>query len=156
METNDKGSKIIQAVNRVMGLDLRMRSNKSEYVNARSICSKVLADNGYTFTDAGKIMNKHHAMIINYLKIFDERIKPNVDLYEKYLKCTRIFDGEEPLDQNISSQIKLLAQKQREYDNYVRLEKIIKLINERTPKGQEDFVEMKINRMFNGLVYDRK
>jgi len=156
MDREEAGLKMVQIVSKVMGVDVKKKTNKSVYVEARAICSKLLLEQKYTRTDAGVFLGKNHAMIIQYLKIFDSRIKTNVRLYEQYLKCNRIFEGEEPLDQNISSQIKLLVQKQREYDNYVRLEKIIKLISERTPKGQEDFVEMKINRMFNGLTYDRR
>jgi hypothetical protein len=35
---------------------------------------------------------------------------------------------------------------------YERLQKILWLINDRTPVGQEDFVESKLNNFFNSLV----
>jgi hypothetical protein len=40
------------------------------------------------------------------------------------------------------------------FKRFERLESIIQLVEERTPKGQEDYVEQKINRMFNSIFFE--
>jgi hypothetical protein len=34
-----------------------------------------------------------------------------------------------------------------------RLDSVIQLIEQRTPKGEEEYVEQKINRMFNSIIF---
>jgi hypothetical protein len=41
------------------------------------------------------------------------------------------------------------------FKRFERLDSIILLIEERTPKGQEDYVEQKIYRMFNSIIFNQ-
>jgi hypothetical protein len=58
----------------------------------------------------------------------------------------------------LESSLKEILEKKNEYERYFnkikRLDSIVQLIEQRTPKGEEEYVESKINRMFNSIIYN--
>jgi hypothetical protein len=155
MEKEKEMLKIKKAIQRVMGVDVHVKTRKLNFFYSKLMYVRMLRELHYTYAEISEDLGYTFSNAIHQNKAFDKRIKSKKHLYDKYLECKLIFEGNEILGQDVPNKIQLLIDKENEFKKYNRLLKIMKLIHERTPKGQEDFVEMKINRMFNGLTYDR-
>lgn len=99
---------------------LTQKSRQRDYVQARCIYTAL----GLKYTDLsksemGRIINKNHATIIHYSKIFKNDIKFDRDLEIKYLKVEKIIlnfmhhESNADLLQQIDLEIKELLNKKR-------------------------------------------
>lgn len=160
---------LMEVVNNAFRLDIMKKTNKRYWVDARKIFSRILMDCGYGSSQIGRFLQKDHATIIHYLKDIDHLMKHDSSLSDKYTECRDIFlDGREPyelspkgLEQKMSiislnNRIEnLILEKNaflRQNERFRRLFMIVELVDQRTPKGKEDFILRKINQMFNGLT----
>jgi hypothetical protein len=67
------------------------------------------------------------------------------------------FDDKKQI-QLLKSSIEKMTTERDRYEKYFkkiqRIDSIVQLIEERTPRGEEEYVESKINRMFNSIVFN--
>lgn len=141
---------------------------KRNLVDARIIYAKIAREYNHSYKSIGKNIGKDHATIIHYIKNFDWLFSSDTKFRETYIYLKqkikdimpKIKDNQEIEIINNSmvlhKQIEKLSLENEKYLSdklkYERLEKIFWLINDRTPIGQEDFVEAKLNNFFNSLV----
>jgi len=143
-------------------------SRKRNLVDARIIYAKIAREYNYSFKSIGVPIGKDHSTIIHYMKNFDWLFSSSTEFREMYIYLKeklndiipKIKDNQEIEIINNSmvlhKQIEKLSLENQKYLSdklkYERLQKILWLINDRTPVGQEDFVESKLNNFFNSLV----
>ena len=58
------------------------------------------------------------------------------------------------LESSIKELVEIKNEYERHFNKIKRIDSIVQLIEQRTPKGEEEYVESKINRMFNSIVYN--
>lgn len=171
MENNFEATKTLEFVNDFFGFDIAVKSRKRHIVDARMMYAKLMSR--YTNTslsEIGRLISKDHATIIHYLRNFkyikkqDQEFSTKFDImsdvYEKFRECW--FDDERFDDKKrihiLELSLSKASQKNDEYDKYFRkikrIDSIVQLIEERTPKGEEEYVESKINRMFNSIIFN--
>jgi chromosomal replication initiation ATPase DnaA len=76
-------------VEKEFGIDnLRERRRYNDIVNARMVYSYILRGLGYTLTEIGKSLGKHHATIINYLDNMEGYLKTDPVLRKKFYKVS--------------------------------------------------------------------
>lgn len=150
-----------------MLVDIHNRRRLRNVVDSRMIYAKLLREDGMTYKDIGKTIKKDHTTIIYYVNQIDALIGNDPVINYSYAKCRDMFfEGREKhkieFDQieaarKIREYMDMYDKAKRERDQAMetnrkvrRLSEIIQLIDERTPKGQEQKVWTVINRMFNG------
>ena len=160
--------KLKDIVSQVFGTDISTKTRKRNNVEARMIFSKILREDGNTFESIGKAINKDHSTIVYYVNQASVLIKQSIELSDKYLECKNCYIDN--LDvvlpqmkydelKNEVIELKLLINQLtierneiiKVQEKYNRIKKIINLVAERTHLGKEEFVERKINEMFNGI-----
>lgn len=161
---------IEKIVNKVLSVLIKDKLRTRNYVDARTIFSALARQRGYTFKQIGIYLDKHHASIIHLLKDFEYFLDTIPSLKEKYEEIKNCFlNNKEPniLVEDIvktrtnitdlKNQIeRLILQKQQLmviYNKNLRINKIIELIETKTPIGLEKFVEKKILQMFNSPTF---
>jgi hypothetical protein len=143
-------------------------SRKRNLVDARIIYAKLAREYNYSFKSIGEPIGKDHSTIIHYMKNFDWLFSSDTEFREMYIYLKekvkdiipKIRDNQEIKIINNSmmlhKQIESLSLENQKYLSdklkYDRLQKILWLINDRTPIGQEEHVESKLNNFFNSLV----
>lgn len=143
-------------------------SRKRKLVDARIIYAKIAREYNYSFKSIGRNIGKDHSTIIHYMKNFDWLFSSDTEFRETYIYLKEKFMELQPkLIENqeieiinnsmvLHKQIEKLSLENEKYLSdklkYERLHKILWLINDRTPVGQEDYVEAKLNNFFNSLV----
>jgi hypothetical protein len=153
-------------VNNLFGVEVRSVIRKREYVNARLVYCKILRDRGHTVVEIAKSIHKHHSSIIHYCSYVDTVVVQDETLAEKYLLCKGLFSNDSPIDYtaDMMKRIKLLEDenerllshklKSESYSaKYIRLDSIIKLIEERTPVGKEKETLMMLTKFLNGFDF---
>jgi chromosomal replication initiation ATPase DnaA len=132
------------------------------------IFSKILREDGNTFESIGKAINKDHSTIVYYVNQASVLIKQSIELSDKYLECKNCYIDnldvvlpqmkyDELKDEVVELKflVNKLASEKNEIikvqEKYNRIKKIINLVAERTHVGKEEFIERKINQMFNGI-----
>jgi chromosomal replication initiation ATPase DnaA len=160
--------KLKEIVSQVFETDINIKTRKRNNVEARMIFSKILREDGSTLQAIGKAINKDHATIIYYVNQASSLIKQSIELSNKYLECKNCFINnldvvlpqmkyDELKDEVIELKLLVnqLTSERREIikvqEKYNRIKKIINLVAERTHVGKEEFIERKINQMFNGI-----
>jgi hypothetical protein len=150
----------------LLQVDIKKKNRTRTLVEARYIYTKILRDRGHSCVSIGKELGKDHTTIVHYTKTINNLLGREVMLAEKYLLCKRAFNQEKPTqEEDISDKLlslkneneRLISERKKfnvMYERYFRLIDVIKLIDQRTPKGSETTVYDKINKMFNG--YDLK
>ena len=160
--------KLKEIVSKVFGTDINIKTRKRNNVEARMIFSKILREDGNTFESIGKAINKDHSTIVYYVNQASVLIKQSIELSDKYLECKNCYIDN--LDvvlpqmkydelKNEVLELKLLINQLtierneiiKVQEKYNRIKKIINLVAERTHVGKEEFIERKINQMFNGI-----
>lgn len=153
-------------VNQVFDTDITLNCRKRHVVYARMAFAKIIRDTGYRLETIGSYIKKDHATIIYYTNGFDNLIKQDDDLMQKYMVCKQAFhEDRQPMkvdtkEERLQKRIKeltikldgMIMQSKRveQLDNtYGRLMNIIKLIDSKTPVGEEERIEIKIQRIFN-------
>jgi len=160
--------KLKEIVSQVFDTDINIKTRKRNNVEARMIFSKILREDGNTFESIGKAINKDHSTIVYYVNQASVLIKQSIELSDKYLECKNCYIDnldvvlpQMKYDELKSEVIELkflcnrLATERNEIikvqEKYNRIKKIINLVAERTHIGKEEFIERKINQMFNGI-----
>jgi chromosomal replication initiation ATPase DnaA len=160
--------KLKEIVSKVFDTDINIKTRKRNNVEARMIFSKILREDGNTFESIGKAINKDHSTIVYYVNQASILIKQSIELSDKYLECKSCYINnlDVVLPQMKYDELKRevvelkflcnrLATERNEIikvqEKYNRIKKIINLVAERTHFGKEEFVERKINEMFNGI-----
>jgi hypothetical protein len=160
--------KLKEIVSQVFGTDINIKTRKRNNVEARMIFSKILREDRKTFQYIGNAINKDHATIMYYVNQASILIKQSIELSDKYLECKNCYIDN--LDvvlpqmkydelKNEVLELKLLINQLtiernktiKVQEKYNRIKKIINLVAERTHVGKEEFIERKINEMFNGI-----
>jgi len=171
MSNNFETTKTIEFLESFFGISLSDKSRKRSMVEARMIYAKLMKV--YTRTslsEIGKAIGKDHATIIHYLsnfkwlkktdQAFSSKYDTVSDMYEEF-RATWFnedrFDEKKQL-QLLKSIIEKINTDKEKYEKYFkkikRIDSIVQLIEERTPKGEEEYVESKINRMFNSIIFN--
>jgi len=171
MDNNFEATKTFKFVNDFFGFDISVKSRKRNIVEARMMYAKLMkVYTNMSLTDIGLLINKDHATIIHYLKNFryikkqDREFSNKYDIlsevYEDFRKSwfdLERFDDKKRI-QILESSLKSALDKKEVYENYIkkikRIDSIVQLIEERTPRGEEEYVESKINRMFNSIIFN--
>ena len=160
--------KLKEIVSKVFGTDINIKTRKRNNVEARMIFSKILREDGNTFESIGKAINKDHSTIVYYVNQASVLIKQSIELSDKYLECKNCYIDnldvvlpqmkyDELKDEVVELKflVNKLASERNEIikvqEKYNRIKKIINLVAERTHVGKEEFIERKINQMFNGI-----
>ena len=160
--------KLKEIVSKVFDTNINIKTRKRNNVEARMIFSKILREDGNTFESIGNAINKDHSTIVYYVNQASVLIKQSIELSDKYLECKNCYIDN--LDvvlpqmkydeiKNEVLELKLLINKLtierneiiKVQEKYNRIKKIINLVAERTHVGKEEFIEKKINQMFNGI-----
>jgi len=152
-----------------LGSDVQGRRKEDDIVYARMIFFKIMKEHKYSLKIIGKFVNRTHAAVINGLTKFDQQCAAESQLDVDYTICRNKlyeFKGDtlklseaEMRKEMLSLNRRLegmatenLRLKGRMVKN-LRLTDIIAMIDERTPKGEEEFIGRKINAMFNGISW---
>ena len=160
--------KLKEIVSQVFDTDINIKTRKRNNVEARMIFSKILREDGNTFESIGKAINKDHSTIVYYVNQASILIKQSIELSDKYLECKNCYIDnldvvlpqmkyDELKDEVVELKflVNKLASERNEIikvqEKYNRIKKIINLVAERTHVGKEEFIERKINQMFNGI-----
>jgi len=160
--------KLKEIVSQVFDTDINIKTRKRNNVEARMIFSKILREDGSTFESIGKAINKDHSTIVYYVNQASSLIKQSIELSDKYLECKNCYIDnldvvlpqmkyDELKDEVVELKflVNKLASERNEIikvqEKYNRIKKIINLVAERTHVGKEEFIERKINQMFNGI-----
>lgn len=160
--------KLKEIVSKVFDTDINIKTRKRNNVEARMIFARILREDGNTFESIGKAINKDHSTIVYYVNQASSLIKQSIELSDKYLECKNCYIDN--LDvvlpqmkydelKNEVLELKLLINQLtiernktiKVQEKYNRIKKIINLVAERTHVGKEEFIERKINQMFNGI-----
>lgn len=164
-------TKTLQFVSEFLGLDLTQKCRKRPVVEGRMMYAKLMKRyTNVSSSDIGRAINKDHATVIHYLKNFQyvKKVDQNFaskfemmsDAYEEFRDC---WLDDEKFDERkkikfLESSIKELLDRKSEYEKYFnkikRIDSIVQMIEQRTPKGEEEYVESKINRMFNSIIFN--
>ena len=160
--------KLKEIVSKVFETNINIKTRKRNNVEARMIFSKILREDGNTFESIGNAINKDHSTIVYYVNQASVLIKQSIELSDKYLECKNCYidNLDVVLPQmkydelknevvELKALINQLTAERNEIikvkEKYNRIKKIINLVAERTHVGKEEFIEKKINQMFNGI-----
>lgn len=170
-ETKAEFDLLCHAVQEVCDVDILSQTRERETVNARIIFSYILWSRGYGKSEIGRYLNKNHATVCHYCRCFNAYIKTDPTMKSLYEKAKGIymdtFDPVYNMDRaELKSEVFSLREKVNELyseleefrreseaaaaeDN--RMNRIYRLVSERTRAGSEQEVERKLNTWFNGL-----
>lgn len=160
--------KLKEIVSQVFETDINIKTRKRNNVEARMIFSKILREDRKTFQYIGNAINKDHATIMYYVNQASILIKQYSDIESKYLECKNCYINsldvvlpQMKYDElknevvELKTLINQLTTERNEIikvkEKYNRIKKIINLVAERTHVGKEEFIERKINELFNGI-----
>ena len=160
--------KLKEIVSKVFETNINIKTRKRNNVEARMIFSKILREDGNTFESIGNAINKDHSTIVYYVNQASVLIKQSIELSNKYLECKNCYINnldvvlpQMKYDElknevvELKALINQLTTERNEIikvkEKYNRIKKIINLVAERTHVGKEEFIERKINQMFNGI-----
>lgn len=166
-----EATKALEFVSTFLGIDITQRSRKRCYVEGRMMYTKLMKRHTrMSLTDIGRMISTDHATIIHYLKNFqyikkqDQSFSDTFDtLSETYEEFRDTWFDDEKFDDKkkikmLEMSLSSLTEKKERYERYFqkieRIDSIVQLIEQRTPKGEEDYVESKINRMFNSIIFN--
>jgi hypothetical protein len=162
MQDTREMDELVDIINSVFEVDVKKKSGKREYVDARYAFSKIMTDRGYSITLLSNYIKKHHSTIIYYRNSACDLLETNDIFLGKYIACRDKFlsgkgdtikiSNKEELINQIDTLILEKSNLQKRLEKYKRLDNIIEFIDSRTPKGKESFMLRKINLMINGLT----
>jgi len=167
----EKQNNLKEIINIIYELDLMKPTRARRHVDARSIFSKIMFDEGHGYTDIGKILNKNHATIIHNVRSANWLVENVGDFKKKYLEILKVYNSDiKILDMkneielknsiiSLNSQINLLhlenmrLKKQNQFlkNNESKFGLLHNLVNERTKEKDIPVVLRKLNTIYNGL-----
>lgn len=158
-------------INSVYELDLMEKCRRREYTDARLTFMRIMYDDGFGYTDIGRMLNKNHATIIHGLKSSDWMLKNEKSFISNYHMIKEVYNSNDKLlDYKSNLQLKnlvILANNQikmlnldnarlkdeckafREREG--RFSSLFKLIDERTKDKDIPVIYRKLNTIYNGL-----
>lgn len=166
-----KAATLKNIINSVYELDLMEKCRRTEYTDARLTFMSIMYDEGYGYSDIGRMLNKNHATIIHCLKSSDWMLKNEKSFISKYHIVKEVYNSSDKLLEHKSNlqlknlvilannQIKMLnldnaclkdeckAFREREG----RFSSLFKLIDERTKEKDIPVIYRKLNTIYNGL-----
>ena len=171
---DDKTKLLKEIVERIFDVDLLDTKRKRIFVDARLVFCYIMKDRGFTFTYLGKILDKNHATIINYIEnakgyfetdpILKHRYNQVCDEFYVDKTCakdpepsmvkkmtSRLKEENEKLqfeNNNLLFKVKGLSAKLHHEDRLVGIYEVIKL---RTKPGTEESIQRKLNTFYNGV-----
>lgn len=166
----DKAQLLGDIVSNAFGADVFENIRLRQNVNARMIFSKILSDEGLSSSEIGRMLNKTHATILHYNKKLHFFLKYDQALNQKYIRCLHQYNNKSintlskgKLLDDIYNLKNELSELQELYDlskksskeesrNEDRLLGIYKIIKDRTKIGDEDEMEIRINRLYNTIA----
>jgi hypothetical protein len=171
---DDKTKLLKEIVERVFEVNLLNKNRNRAFVDARLVFCYIMKDRGVAFTYLGKLLGKHHATIIHYVRTAEGYFKSDPMLKHKYNQVCDEFYGSETCIENLElSMSKKIISRLKEENEKLNFEKnnlllkvkslstklyhedrfsgIYKLIKLRTKPGTEELIEKKINTLFNGV-----
>ena len=171
MNKHFETAKTIDFVESFFGIELSSKSRKRPIVEARIMYAKLMKRHTkLSLTDIGKSIGKDHATIIHYLNSFswlkkmDSNFSTKFDiLSEMYEEFRETWFDDVKYDEGkkilfLENTVRILKEEKLKYDKYLkkieRIDSIVQMIEERTPRGEEGYVESKINRMFNSIIFN--
>ncbi len=169
--TSFETTKTLEFVSDFLGFDLTQKCRKRYIVEGRMMYAKLMKRyTNVSLSDIGRSIGKDHATIIHYINNFaylkkaDQNFAYKFDmLADTYEEFRETWFNDEKFDEKkkikvLESSLKEILEKKNEYERYFnkikRLDSIVQLIEQRTPKGEEEYVESKINRMFNSIIFN--
>lgn len=141
-------------IEREFGIEnLRERRRYNDIINARMIYSYILRGLGYTLTDIGKSLGKHHATIINYLDNMEGYLQTDTILRDKFNKVSRSFLGEdiEISNDSLNTNAALKYAELKE----VELKNRISILESRIKELTSEVLEHRSSNKFNSDDIDR-
>jgi hypothetical protein len=171
MGNNLEAVKTLDFVEEFVGFKICNKSRKRPIVEARMMYAKLMKR--YTrcsLSEIGRYIEKDHATVIHYLDNFTWLKKTDqgfstkfdllTDMYEDFRKAW--FDDDVYDDKKKIKFLEVALEKTNYEKNILdiyfkkiqRIDSIIQLIEQRTPRGEEEYVEAKINRMFNSIIFN--
>jgi hypothetical protein len=141
-------------IEREFGIEnLRERRRYNDIINARMIYSYILRGLGYTLTDIGKSLGKHHATIINYLDNMEGYLHNDPALRKKFDKVSNSFLGEGIAIDNdeltVDSRLKYAELKELELKNRINI------LENRIKELTSEVLEHRSSHKFNSDDIDR-
>lgn len=148
-------------------ININERNRKRPIVDGRMVFAKILFDLGYRHSTIACYMKKDRTTVIHYVDTCDNILLHDSMLMNRYSKVKESFYetrkvttniiveslNEKTLDlnkkiDNLMRQIHRMGAERKKLD---RIMPIINLIEQKTKRGQEEFVRKKINQLFNDL-----
>ena len=168
---NFEVERTVDFMNSFFGFSLSDKSRKKEIVEARMMYAKIMKRHTKLSLKAiGRAISKDHATIIHYLNNFSWFKKTDLAFSSKFDLLTEMYDEfrgswiddvKYEDDRKVfflEKTVERLSEQKETYEKYVkrieRIDSIIQLIEQRTPRGEEEYVEGKINRMFNSIIFN--
>ena len=159
-----------QVINEYYKLDMNDKTRRWEYVQARMVFSKMARELGYSLGKIGQYLSKHHSSVIYCINTLENLMPIEPKLDRDYAVCKDTFyskrdpDTETMGENDMKKELFLLRKKTAEmkmelYElnaknaKYERVKDIIMVVEERTPKGEEEFIMKKIMAMYNGITF---
>lgn len=162
MQETKEMDELANIINSVFEVDIKNKSGKREYVDARYVFVKIMTDRGYAVTLLSNYLKKHHTTVIYYRNSACDLIQTNEIFLRKYMMCRDKFMLDKSGNIRMSNKEELISRMdalilnnknlEKRYERYKRLENIIELLDSRTPRGKESFILKKINLMLNGIT----
>ena len=158
-------------INQILHLDIMVNKRKRNLVDACMIYASILRQYKHTLDSIGKSINKDHSTILYYMKHFDTIYRTDIDFKMKYDSCYETFFNIKldtvvlpKSNDELKNEVKLLRYRLKSLEEkqtqviavskkYSRLRDIIKVIDERCPRGFEQQTKVKINTMFNSFTF---
>ena len=159
---------LVITINSLLSVDIRKRTRKREYVEARCIYFKMARDmHGATYDSIGRAIGLNHSTVIHGERTADDLIKVDKAFLEKY-KIVKDYFGSfdsaseyksylEILSENellgnkvneLSLQLELIEHQAKKYHEF---DKILDRIVQQVPSKKILMFEQKLNRFMNGL-----
>ena len=98
-ETNrkTKAATLKNIINSVYELDLMEKCRRREYTDARLTFMRIMYDEGYGYSDIGRMIDKNHATIIHCLKSSDWMLKNEKSFISKYHIVKEVYNSSDKL-----------------------------------------------------------
>jgi hypothetical protein len=164
---------LTKIVNYHFECDINSRCRERRFVNGRMVFSHMLRQRGYTCSAIGRYMNRDHATVLHYAKNLTWYLKTDVVFQRKFDNVmdeflnnyNPVYDmNKEDLKKEVFSckseikslhlELSCLKKEQRENNKVLnRVEDLYNMVVERTRKGTEKEVLIKLNHFYNGLYH---
>lgn len=124
----EQKKELIKAIKEVTGVDLKTKTRKYRFIEARMLYYKILRDNGFTLSEIGNTLNKNHATVLHSLNTFDTIISIDKDLKDKYKMVKRLIEPEKINKVVLEEEVKTLREELRRYTQFQCLNKLMLLL----------------------------